>query len=190
MIPPPSLEAPGKGLPWLERQVAKALVFWQANRSSPQQSSQQFQKEHEQILHRVATVSNGQWQTPVLIKRLQGLEDSSRYWSLSMVLEHLRIVNLATLANLRLLTSGETPTKVIRIEAVKPDPNSSPLVLSHYSEACETYLRETRTLDFSQADRTHAHPWFGPMTAAQWHFMMGFHMNLHRRQIEAILKGL
>jgi hypothetical protein len=36
----------------------------------------------------------------------------------------------------------------------------------------------------------HPHPWFGPLDAAGWKFLGGFHLGLHRGQIELILKGL
>jgi hypothetical protein len=36
----------------------------------------------------------------------------------------------------------------------------------------------------------HPHPWFGPLDAATWHFMTGFHMQLHFKQMELILAGL
>ena len=32
--------------------------------------------------------------------------------------------------------------------------------------------------------------WFGPLNAADWFFLAGFHLNLHRRQIERIQAAL
>ena len=30
------------------------------------------------------------------------------------------------------------------------------------------------------------HPWFGPLTAYQWHCLLGIHQGIHRKQLEAI----
>jgi hypothetical protein len=46
-----------------------------------------------------------------------------------------------------------------------------------------------RTAENRGSCATLAHPWFGPFTADQWHFMAAFHMRLHRGQIKAILRG-
>jgi hypothetical protein len=32
------------------------------------------------------------------------------------------------------------------------------------------------------------HPWFGPITAHQWNWLMGIHQSIHRKQIEEILR--
>jgi hypothetical protein len=60
---------------------------------SQAEASELFQRETEKILELVQTTPIKQAGTPVLIKRVTGIEDSSRNWSLYMVLDHLRIVD-------------------------------------------------------------------------------------------------
>ena len=36
----------------------------------------------------------------------------------------------------------------------------------------------------------HVHPWFGPMTAHDWHCLAAIHSWVHRRQIERVVKKL
>jgi len=41
-----------------------------------------------------------------------------------------------------------------------------------------------------QSPATLRHPWFGRMTAHQWHWLMTQHQALHLRQIRQIIKRL
>lgn len=34
------------------------------------------------------------------------------------------------------------------------------------------------------------HPWFGPITARQWYWLIGSHLSIHYRQLKEIAKGL
>ena len=36
----------------------------------------------------------------------------------------------------------------------------------------------------------HRHPWFGQLTARQWHWLAGAHQGLHGRQVRRIVGGL
>jgi hypothetical protein len=36
----------------------------------------------------------------------------------------------------------------------------------------------------------HPHPWFGPMTAHDWHCLAAIHHRVHRRQLERIVGKL
>ena len=126
----------------------------------------------------------------VLIKRLPGLEDSSRYWSVFMTLDHLRIVNDAVAGVIDALCSGEIPARAASTAEVKPGVVVDRSIIADFETSCRR-LEETvaETITFPSTPRF-AHPWFGPMDAAAWHFLSGFHLRLHRKQIEAILAGL
>lgn len=189
MVTQPQLAAPGKGLPPVERWVASQLVFWSSRCTTEAQSTTIFQQEHDNLLALVHSMPPDWQRTPVLIKRLPGLEDSSRYWSALMVLEHLNIVNLGTLENIRHLEQGRLPEQAVRIEDVKPNQATDAEVVASFESACQTYVSGIRALEGLQSPLTHPHPWFGPMTSSDWHFMMGFHMRLHRKQMAAIVHG-
>jgi hypothetical protein len=199
-----TLQAPGAGIPWLEGQFAKMAVFTMAGLTSPEKSSQIFEKEQARILTLVEALSFEARNKQVLIARLPGLEDSSRYWSVWMVLSHLNQVNLGTLGNIQQLVRGEIPTMTVRTEDVKPTldkmaPSASQALyqerndphVAAFQQACQHYLGTMQGLHHAlKTPCTLPHPWFGPMNAHQWHFMMGFHMGLHRKQIQSIVAGL
>ncbi|NJM36594.1 MAG: DinB family protein [Akkermansiaceae bacterium] len=127
---------------------------------------------------------------PVLIKRLPGLEDSSRYWSLLMVADHLRIVNRDITEVIVSLCAGQRPAREASIAGVKPSPLATQAVIGEFEQGCRDFASTVAALPDLKTDLKFAHPWFGPMDAATWHFMVGFHMQLHHKQMKLILAGL
>jgi hypothetical protein len=106
-----------------------------------------------------------------------------------MVLAHLNIANLSTLEAIRQLEQGHVPQRPVRIEDVKPEQFTDEAVVEAFETACQAYVSGIRGLKGLQSPLTYQHPWFGPMTSSNWHFMMGFHMRLHRKQLAAIVQG-
>ncbi|NJK91072.1 MAG: DinB family protein [Blastochloris sp.] len=126
----------------------------------------------------------------VLIPRLLGMEDSSRYWSIWMTLDHLRITNLAFAHVMEELTQGRVPEGKASTAAVKPDPGVGAGVDSEYEKSCETLLAVVDGVKEWRSEPRYEHPWFGPMNAQAWHGLAGAHMGIHRTQMEEILRCL
>ncbi len=166
------------------------MVNWKAKRTTREQSSALFSTERDLILKLVRSSASSLLPRRILIKRLQGLEDSSRYWSVLMTLDHLRIVNTEIAEVIRLLPAGKTPQHAASTAAVKPSESVDDSAMQGFVTACQT-LEQTVAATRNLATHTkYPHPWFGPLDAAGWHFMSAFHMRLHRKQIEAILSKL
>lgn len=165
------------------------MVRWRASRTPWKWSRAIFAAERDLMLRLVESVPASARQQRVLIKRLAGMEDSSRYWSLLMVADHLRIVNEQITSVITLLKAGRVPTRVASTAAVKPSPGVTEGVMAEFESACH-HLEAVASRDGLKTKARYAHPWFGPLTAAGWHFMAAFHMRLHRRQMEAIIAGL
>ena len=174
----------------IELLFARLLVRWKAWRTSRAEAERVFARERDAILGLVKNCDPASLSTPVLIKRPPGLEDSSRYWSVLMVLDHLRIMNSQVSGVISLLVKGKVPAKVASTAAVKPDRNVDVAVMAAFEKGCHTFEQTVADLPNLTTKETFRHPWFGPMNAAEWHFMAGFHMALHRKQIELILAGL
>ena len=184
----PRLQPPGTGLPKLELSIARMLVGWQNRRSTRQSAAALFAREREVILKLARGGSSEADAQRVLIKRPIGLEDCSRYWSVYMTMDHLRIVNHGTGELIRLLGRGETPERVTGTADVKPAPGVGPEVTAEFERACDFFEQSVAVVDDLRATPRWPHPWFGPLNAADWHFFTAFHMGLHRRQVEAIRK--
>ena len=136
----PNLAPPGAGLPGPEAFAVRNLVFpvlkLKLNRTS---SLALFEKSGQAILPLIRDLDLTTFTKPVLIKRLPGLEDSSRNWSAEMTLEHIQVVTAAALFIIKKLEANESLHLPVRTQDVKPNGG---LGLDRI-RAFETYLQET-----------------------------------------------
>lgn len=183
----PNLAPPGTGLPFLEAFAVRNLIFpFLRLRLSQKSSLALFQKSGETILPLVRHMDLATFTQPVLIKRLPGLEDSSRNWSPEQTMEHIQIVTAAILFIIKKLENNQPIDLPVRTQDVKP---SGGIGLDRI-RAFQTYLEQTpqklAQYDF-QSQATHPHPWFGDLKSIDWLRLIAFHQDLHRKQIELIV---
>ena len=107
-----------------------------------------------------------------------------------MTLDHLRIVNDSITAVIGMLVEGRVPPGEASTAAVKPAVSVDEGVVAAFEESCRNLEQCVAAAPDLATRAKYAHPWFGPLDAGEWHFMAGFHMDLHRRQVEAILAGV
>ena len=185
------LAPPGAGIPLLERLAARHLFLGPYFRKmSWEEANEVFLSEGRKILERVDPLSNQQMNEPRLIDRMKGLEDSSRFWSVSMTLEHLMIVGTRMGQLVVALSQGRVPPGKVDTADVKPHENRPKAeIISGFEKFLRDYEENAmkRVVDRSSRARFR-HPWFGPLTAHQWHCMAGIHQGLHRKQVHQILK--
>ncbi len=186
----PKLAAPGAGLPKPELFIARLIFRWEKWRTDRARAVANFSRERDAILALVSGCGEADAAQRVLIPRLRGLEDSSRFWSVWMALDHLRIVNDAVAGVITALAAGRVPLGVVSTADVKPDAAVEGGIVAAFEESCRKFEQAAAAVpDLATAAR-YAHPWFGLLDAERWHFMAGFHMRLHRKQIESILARL
>ena len=89
----PTLAAPGAGLPAPELWIARVLFALKRLFGSREAFTARFEQERAAIRQLLSTSDPARRGQQVLIPRLRGLEDSSRFWSVWMTLEHLSITN-------------------------------------------------------------------------------------------------
>jgi hypothetical protein len=189
-ISEPKLAPPGAGLPKIELVVARLRFAWMRRRGTREQFTAQFERERDVVLKIVRSLEPALAGRRVLILRLRGMEDSSRNWSVWMTLDHLRITNTAFGQVMHLLANGRAPDRVANTAAVKPNPEVNASVVDGFERSCEFVLHTLAGIPDLHTKVRYSHPWFGPLDAAGWHAICGWHMGLHRRQIESILHGL
>ena len=194
MTPSPSaqplLAPPGAGLPAPELFVARLLFTMRYRITSRAGAEARIVAERVRIMALVHGCSPRQAAQRVLIPRPRGLEDSSRHWSVFMTLEHLRIVNTGVAATIHQLLAGRVPPGVVSTAAVKPSAGVDERVVPAFLDSCDDLLQAGKDAPTLVTKARHPHPWFGPLDAAQWQFLGGFHLGLHRGQIELIRKAL
>jgi hypothetical protein len=184
------LAPPGAGLPRLELLVARTLFGLRRWTGSRRSFDVRFGRERELIRALLRTCDAEAGARRVLIRRIAGLEDSSRYWSVWMTLEHLRIVHELLALLIGELVREVTPAGAASTAAVKPSADVGPEVLEAYEASCDAIASAVAASPSLNTHARYPHPWFGPLNAAGWHALVGMHMGIHRVQIERLLTGL
>ena len=187
---PPTLESPGAGLPAFELTWIRIMFRLACGLISKNLSLRWFKFEAERIKTLAGNISAEQGAVPVLINRVVGIEDSSRYWSVFMVLDHLRIVDEGITQIVETLTDDRLFRQEVRIQDVKPSLQSGPETIERFLKAVDGYESTVIRLGTLGRRVRHPHPWFGPMTAHDWHCLAAIHHWVHRRQLERIVGTL
>ena len=124
----------------------------------------------------------------MLIPRRFALEDSSRCWSVNMVVEHLVTVNLGTYEIVDQLNQEKSIPRELTTAKVKPFHNQSYTknLIVFEKAYCRMIKKNTNRASIA----TKEHPWFGVFNNYNWHSFIGLHNTLHKRQIQHILESL
>lgn len=187
----PRLAPPGAGVPLTQKIFLRFFVRpFIAEKNSWEKSKESFEKVTAKILNEVEGLSEAQLNQKVLVPPQQGLEDSSRFWSVAMVLEHMAIAGRRFIGPIESLTHGKIPQEVLDPASVKPSGQLT-------AQECVEDFKKFALQEFPKikvGDRNSQlklfHPWFGPMTAQAWYWLLGPHQYLHLKQIRTIKKGL
>ncbi len=130
----------------------------------------------------------------LLIPRVMGIEDSSRRWSVAMVLEHLCLTNADIHKAVGSLSAGIVPRGEVDVALYKPDPEIGIDVRerllsinAEYGLLIQSLLESAGRLRRKPMFR---HPWFGYLSAHQWHVLAALHQRIHRRQAQKIVAML
>ncbi len=189
----PKLAQPGAGLPIYEWAVAKYILLPRLFKTrGKNEALAYFAKESEKIMSLSTKLTVTMLAQRRLIPRQRGLEDSSRYYSVAMTLQHLIIVNDSIRRVIKDLSSGGTNLLPKGTADFKPDPNVDPeKILSLFNQMSQGFLQEAAAASIDAFPHaTFPHPWFGPFNAHKWLVLAGSHQNIHRHQIEAIIVRL
>ena len=184
------LEAPGAGLPPAELFLVKSLFGAYCFLRSKQGVLNHFSRDADLLVTLMSSLDIENAKKRVLIKRVPGIEDSSRYWSVFMVLEHLSIVNNGILRIIKALTEEQIITEQVRIEDVKPQESAGTEQVAAFSHSVKSYVDQISGVSDLRSKTRHPHPWFGPLNAHGWHCLAAVHQTVHRYQISRILAVL
>lgn len=88
------------------------------------------------------------------------------------------------------LTDDRLFGQEVRIQDVKSSPQSGLETIGRFLKAVDGYESTVTRLGTLGGRVRHPHPWFGPMTAHDWHCLAAIHYWLHRRQRERIVGKL
>ncbi|MDB4512172.1 DinB family protein [Arenicella sp.] len=130
----------------------------------------------------------------VEVPSMLGVDDDMRRWSFFMILEHNVIVNRRVTSAIKRLANDEPPAEDAKYFDVKKDvmPSASPGIeqVAAFRESVEEHLEKVAALPKLKGTATSPHSIFGPFDAHKWHCMFGFHLEIHRKQAEAVMRLL
>lgn len=193
----PQLDAPGAGLPFFQGLMARWIFFPRMMRGYDGAASlAAFTRETDTIAALCEAMDEDAFFTRVLVDPIQGLEDSSRYWSAAMVLEHLLLCMRPMTQIAETLARGQGMNIRISTAAVKPKggratPKAEWIRMFKDSAAeCARHLSAIATAPHVAHPAADAprldHPFFGAIPARGWVWVMGGHQITHRRQLAQI----
>ncbi len=183
----PKLAPPGAGLPVVELMIGRMLATVGRRMGTRESFTAQFEGERGRVRGLIEGLSPEMGGRRVLIKRPAGMEDSSRYWSVWMTLDHLRIIHVAMARIIKGLGNGTPPPGQASTAAVKPSVDVDERVKGAYEASCDELLAAAAAVKNLETAARYEHPWFGPMDAKGWYGLAGTHLKIHRVQIERII---
>jgi hypothetical protein len=188
----PKLDKPGAGLPFPDKYVVRWWIGpFVSRRADKDRNLRLFATAGKRVLKEFAEIPASQRDSKVLVPKLRGVEDSSRFWCANEVLEHLMITGVPIRGLIETLAKGGTSDYEVKIENFKPKGRYAGRDASVDFKA---FLAETAAaldpLDIRDAGPTHRHPWMGPFNALQWTWVLAGHTGIHLAQLQAIKKGL
>jgi hypothetical protein len=189
----PKLDPPGAGVP-LSQRIAMRFFLRPlvAHRAPWEESDARFRKLASRVEDKLEGLSEADLGRRVLVPPQAGLEDSSRYWSIAMTLDHVAIVGRQIAYLLRELDAGRPPAAKADTAKVKPssDRTVAESLASFRAFAHEEFPGLFSSLSKKNERLTFPHPWFGPLRARGWYWLQATHLHLHAQQIDAIKAAL
>ena len=188
----PQLEKPGAGLPFFDALVIRYYVApFQSRKADRDQNLRLFAMLGKRILKEAGDVPADKRDVKVLVPRMRGIEDSSRYWCVNEVLEHLIITGTPMRGLIEGLVKGEKSDYVVDVANFKPQGKyRGGDARPDFEKFTTETLALLKELPIKNAGPTHLHPWMGQFNALQWIWLLAGHSGIHLAQLQAIKKGL
>ncbi|MEM9481904.1 MAG: DinB family protein [Verrucomicrobiota bacterium] len=118
------------------------------------------------------------------------VDEDMRSWSFYQILEHNTIVNHRITGATVRLVKGEPPDEAEKKFNVKTDVmpagDAGADEVEKFRASVEAHLEAVDSLANLKGTDTSPHTFFGPFDAHKWHCMFGFHLEIHRKQAEAL----
>ena len=171
--------------------IARLMMRWGLFWTNRARSATRFGREREAVLALARNCPPAQGERRILIRRLPGLEDSRRFWSVYMTVEHLRIDNQSIAGVIARLARGEVPERLVSTADVKPGIGITGTVLREFEQSCDDLERTIAAVaDLRPHVKYLRTPGSFAMDAGGRYDMAAFHLGVHLTQVKRILAGL
>jgi len=125
------------------------------------------------------------------VKSMLGVDEDMRDWSLCQVLEHNTIVNRAVCGVINHLANGaELPAPINPKTDVMPQDGVGLEQIEPFEASVADHLAMLAETEKLKGTEKRQHPIFGMLDAHGWNCMFGFHLQIHRKQMDEICRQL
>jgi hypothetical protein len=154
-------------------------------------NTRRFEKHAEHILRTINSNDYGLLSQYPKIPRLMGMQNESREWTVFMVVDHLRLhIDFVLNAIRALVIDDELRTAVPRFRYLVPDDVGAECI-DQFQDSVWQYTGFVGNLfdsgKFREPSGSILHPWLGRLNVKRLHAYAGFHLSIHRSQIQKIL---
>lgn len=171
---------------WLFRYVMGPAYF---ALTSAERSTAKLEEMTQAFERELASISSAQEKARVQIPRLLGLEPSSLHWSMAMLGEHLVTAGVGIQRIIADLEKHGRSEVVVKTANLKPA-GMMDNPWEKFRRHVEGYIAWAKRRNWTAIQGRVAHPWFGELSARQWHSFYVLHLWVHLRQLRAIKKRL
>jgi gamma-glutamylcyclotransferase (GGCT)/AIG2-like uncharacterized protein YtfP len=177
------------GIPFREKALTRVALRAMTIFGTPEEATRRSQRSIRRV-EELGGVFDEIFERLTTVRRLPGIEESTRHWSLAEVYEHLIIVNRRVAEVVVSLGSRREAGPSWTILDLKPHGRPAaelrrelgglPVELAEVEKSVADWRSPTR----------HPHPWFGPLDVRNWWALNAIHNDVHRRQVERIRRTL
>ncbi|MCP4397953.1 MAG: DinB family protein [bacterium] len=177
----------------MSNMVIKTAIRTKFALTSRDNASKQIRELLESYLELAGSLNGELGAQSVFVPPMPGIDEDMRNWSFFMILEHNTIVNRSMSSIIQSLTQGEEPTGAGAIDPKKdvmPSRQSGKEQLPAFRASIEGHLSIISGLRRLRGTVTKQHPIFGPFDAHSWHCMFAFHLMIHYKQADYIVRKI
>ena len=128
----------------------------------------------------------------VTVPPMRGVDEDMRDWSFYMILEHNAIVNRSISATIQQLIQGGPLRGAATIDTKKdvmPSQSATEEQLQEFKKSVNEHVGVMANLGKLRGTKTAPHPIFGDFDAHKWNCMFSFHLSLHYKQAEYVVRA-
>jgi hypothetical protein len=127
----------------------------------------------------------------VKVPPMRGVDEDMRDWSFYMILEHNTIVNKSISSTIQQLVHGKPLRGAAAIDPKKdvmPSQSAGEEQLQEFQNSVNEHVGAMANLGRLRGTITAPHPIFGDFDAHKWNCMLSFHLSLHYKQAQHVVR--
>lgn len=172
--------------------LVRTIIRLRFSLTSREAATRLLESERDRTLEVARRLGEAGCRKTATVPAILGVDEDMRDWSIYQVLEHDTIVNRRLTGQMLFVAGagpGPDPDFSIKHD-VMPSPDPGPEQVGEFERSIADHLEAVAAIPKLRGTRKADHPIFGSFDAHRWHCMFGFHLQIHRKQAEALARIL